>query len=170
MNLDNGKTPLMSGIVSLRTTLPYRRGALHMTMINQTPQENQLPKEIQVAFKELKILQHLRNAGIKKRFGFSCTYLFQIVFCLIFYHRNWYCLLESPKGETLPGKDTIYRFLNHTQFSWRRFLSNLSSNMLRKLSYNHLNFNKGDLTTLINFKSFKITIIQWKIYRLRSLL
>jgi len=63
-----------------------------MTIINQTPQENQLPKEIQAAFKELKILQHLRNAGFKKRFGFTCTYLFQIVFCLIFHHRNWYQL------------------------------------------------------------------------------
>jgi len=105
-----------------------------MTMINQTPQENQLPKELQVAFKELNVLKHLRNAGFKKRFGFTCTYLFQIVFCLIFHHRNWYCLLESPQGESFPGKDTIYRFLNHTQFSWRRFLSNLSSNTIHKVT------------------------------------
>jgi hypothetical protein len=103
-------------------------------MINQTPQENQLPKEIQVAFKELKVLQHLRNAGFKKRFGFACTYLFQIVFCLIFHHRNWYCLLESPQGEAFPGKDTVYRFLNYAQFSWRRFLSNLSSDTIHTVT------------------------------------
>jgi len=105
-----------------------------MTIINQTPQENQLPKEIQAAFKELKILQHLRNAGFKKRFGFTCTYLFQIVFCLIFHHRNWYQLLESPKGDAFPGKDTVYRFLNHAQFSWRRFLSNLSSGTIHTVT------------------------------------
>lgn len=105
-----------------------------MTMINQTPQENQLPKEIQAAFKELKVLQHLRNAGFKKRFGFTCSYLFQIVFCLIFHHRNWYQLLESPQGETFPGKDSVYRFLNHDKFSWRRFLSNLSSSTIHTVT------------------------------------
>lgn len=98
-----------------------------MTMINQTNQENQLPKEIKGAFKELKVLHHLRHAGFKKRFGFTCAYLFQIIFCLIFHHRNWYRLLESPQGEALPGKDSVYRFLNHPGFSWRRFLSSFSS-------------------------------------------
>jgi len=105
-----------------------------MTMINQTHQENQLSKEIQVAFKELKLLQHLRNAGFKKRFGFACSYLFQIIFCLIFHHRNWYRLLESPQGETFPGKDAVYRFLNHPNFSWRRFLSNLSSDTIHTVT------------------------------------
>ncbi|MDO0824645.1 hypothetical protein M8H41_17560 [Desulfosporosinus nitroreducens] len=57
-----------------------------MIMIAQKEQKNQLPKEIQLAFKELKVLQHLRNAGFKKRFGFSCSYLFQIIFVLIFHH------------------------------------------------------------------------------------
>jgi|GEM_PF-2308933 len=52
-----------------------------MTIINQTPQENQLPKEMQ-----------------------------------IFHHRNWYQLLESPKRDAFPGRDTVYRFLNHANF------------------------------------------------------
>lgn len=105
-----------------------------MTIINQTPQEIQLPQEIQAAFRELRVLHHLRNAGFKKRFGFACAYLFQIVFCLIFYHRNWYCLLESPQGEKFPGKDAVYRFLNHAQFSWRRFLSNLSNQTIHTVT------------------------------------
>jgi hypothetical protein len=37
-----------------------------MTIINQNQQENQLPQENQAAFKELKILQHFRQAGIKR--------------------------------------------------------------------------------------------------------
>jgi hypothetical protein len=60
--------------------------------------------------------------------------LFQIIFCLIFHHGNWYQLLESPRGETFPGKDAVYRFLNHASFSWRRFLINLSSDTIRTVT------------------------------------
>jgi hypothetical protein len=102
-------------------------------MIEQKEQKNQLPKEIETVFKELKVLQHLRNAGFKKRFGFTCAYLFQIVFVLIFRHKNWFQLLESQRGESFPGKDAVYRFLNHTGFAWRRFLMSLSTEAVNKV-------------------------------------
>lgn len=35
-------------------------------------------------------------------------------------------LPESNKGETFPGKDTVYRFLNHSDFAWRKLLISLS--------------------------------------------
>lgn len=105
-----------------------------MIMIAQKEQKNQLPKEIQPAFKELKVLQHLRNAGFKKRFGFSCAYLFQIIFVLIFHHKNWFRLLETERGELFPGKDAVYRFLNHPGYSWRRFLIALSAETAKKVS------------------------------------
>ncbi|MCB8814749.1 transposase [Desulfosporosinus sp. SRJS8] len=105
-----------------------------MIMIAQKEQKNQLPKEIQPAFKELKVLQHLRNAGFKKRFGFSCTYLFQIIFVLIFHHKNWFRLLETERGELFPGKDAVYRFLNHPGYAWRRFLTALSAETAKKVS------------------------------------
>lgn len=54
-------------------------------MIEQNVHQNQLPNEIKSAFKELKVLQHLKTAGFKKRrnsgirvhfyfnsFSFSC--------------------------------------------------------------------------------------------------
>ena len=104
-----------------------------MIMINQKEQKNQLPKEIQPAFKELKVLQHLRNAGFKKRFGFTCSYLFQIIFVLIFHHKNWFQLLESVRGEDFPGKDAVYRFLNHAGYAWRRFLLALSADTVKKV-------------------------------------
>lgn len=105
-----------------------------MIMIAQKEQKNQLPKEIQPAFKELKVLQHLRNAGFKKRFGFSCAYLFQIIFVLIFHHKNWFRLLETERGELFPGKDAVYRFLNHPGYAWRRFLTSLSAETAKKVS------------------------------------
>ncbi|RNB74667.1 transposase [Brevibacillus invocatus] len=102
-------------------------------MIEQTQQNNQLPAEIKMAWKELKVLHHLKTAGFKKNFGFTCSYLFQLVFVLLFHHKNWFRLLESKKGEMFPGKDTVYRFLNHSGYAWRRFLTLLSCSTIDKV-------------------------------------
>jgi hypothetical protein len=103
-------------------------------MITNKDPKNQLPTELKSAFNELNILKHLRNAGITKGFGFSCAYLFQLIFCLIFEQKNWYRLLESKKSENLPEKDTVYRFLNHSKYNWRRFLLSLSTATISKVS------------------------------------
>jgi DDE superfamily endonuclease len=102
-------------------------------MIDQTTKQNQLPNEIKPAFKELKVLQHLKNAGFKKKFGFTCSDLFQLVFVLLFHHKNWFRLLESKKADAFPGKDAVYRFLNHSGYAWRRFLTLLSSATVDKV-------------------------------------
>lgn len=102
-------------------------------MIEQNSLSNQLPNEIQSAFNELQIIQHLRKAGFKKKFGFTCSKLFQLVFGLVFYHKSWFQLLQSNKSESLPGKDAVYRFLNHSGYAWRRFLSFLSSDTVAKV-------------------------------------
>lgn len=80
-------------------------------MIDQNSQYNQLPKELNSVFSELEINRHLRKAGIKKSLGFSCSYLFQLIFCLIFQHKNWFTLLDSKKAGKFPAKDVVYRFL-----------------------------------------------------------
>jgi DDE superfamily endonuclease len=103
-------------------------------MVTHDERIDQLPVEIRAAFMELKVMKHLRNAGITKRFGYTCSYLFQLVFILIFHHRNWFQLLESPKAQSFPGKDAVYRFLNHTGFAWRRFLLLLSTEAVSKTS------------------------------------
>ena len=102
-------------------------------MINQEPSINQVPNEIEIGFKELKILTHLKKAGFKKKFGFPCTELFQLVFVLVFHHKNWFQLLESKRGDSFPGKDVVYRFLNHCGYAWRRFLLLLSSATIEKI-------------------------------------
>ncbi|MMZ67639.1 hypothetical protein D1872_302420 [compost metagenome] len=95
-------------------------------MIDHQPDLNQLPKELKAAFQELNVLKYLHQAGFRKRFGFSCARLFQLVFVLLFYQKNWFRLLESRQDESLPGKDAVYRFLNHAGFAWRRFLTMFS--------------------------------------------
>lgn len=102
-------------------------------MIDQSSQYNQLPKELDSVFSELEINKHLRHAGIKKSFGFGCTYLFQLIFCLIFQHKNWFSLLDSKKADKYPAKDTVYRFLNQSTFNWRRFLLLLSNFTIQKI-------------------------------------
>ncbi|MGG0716266.1 transposase [Robertmurraya massiliosenegalensis] len=103
-------------------------------MIEHNEQHNQLPKELKSVFGELEIGKHLRKAGIKKRFGFSAFYLFQLVFCLIFHRKSWFSLLQSKKGDQYPAKDSVYRFMNHSSFGWRRFLTFFSASTIQKVS------------------------------------
>jgi len=84
-------------------------------MIAKKGLNNQLSKDIKATFDELDVLKHLRNAGIKKTFGLSCAYLFQLVFCLVFEQKNWYRLLKSNQSINYPAKDAVYRFLNHSK-------------------------------------------------------
>lgn len=103
-------------------------------MIANHDQSKQLPNEIKSTFKELKVLKHLRKAGITKSFGFTCAYLFQLIFCLIFENKNWFRTLESKKSTDIPAKDAVYRFLNRSTYSWRRFLLLLSAHSIEKVS------------------------------------
>ncbi|MED4164411.1 transposase [Halalkalibacterium halodurans] len=92
----------------------------------------QLPKEIKATFDELQLSKCLRKAGITKSFGFSCLFLFQLIFGLIFENKNWFRMLQSRKSIDLPAKDAVYRFLNHSKYNWRRFLQLLSSHAIGK--------------------------------------
>lgn len=103
-------------------------------MIAKNSLNNQLPNEIKSTFKELNVLKHLRIAGITKSFGFSCAYIFQLIFCMIFENKNWFRMLESKKATDIPAKDTVYRFLNQSTFNWRRFLLSLVASVIGKIS------------------------------------
>ncbi|HLS08074.1 IS4 family transposase [Lentibacillus sp.] len=103
-------------------------------MIAKNNSTNQLPNEIKSTFQELSVFKHLRHAGITKSFGFSCAYIFQLIFCLIFENKNWFRTLESKKATDVPAKDTVYRFLNQSTFNWRRFLLSLVAYTISKVS------------------------------------
>ena len=103
-------------------------------MITNKGQNKQLPNELTCTFIELQVLKHLRKAGITKSFGFSCGFLFQLIFCLIFENKNWFRMLESKKSSDFPAKDAVYRFLNKSTFAWRRFLLFLSAHTIGKVT------------------------------------
>jgi len=119
--------------VDLRKNTTNHKEEVFSSMIEQNGFDNQLPSEIKTVFKELKILEYLRKAGFRKKFGFTCSYLFQLVLVLVFGHKNWSQLLQSNKGDKFPGKDAVYRFLNHCGYAWRRFLLFLSSATVAKV-------------------------------------
>ncbi|MHC1758990.1 MAG: transposase [Negativicutes bacterium] len=104
-----------------------------MTMITRKLLANRLPADTIADLAELRILHHLRAAGIKKRLGFSLGDLFLLIFSLVFQHLNWFQLFTSAKAENLPGKDAVYRFLNHPCFHWRRLLTGLSIKAMRRV-------------------------------------
>lgn len=83
-------------------------------------------------FQSLKIGKLLREVGICKSFGLSALAIFQLLFSLVFEGKNWFRLLESSRGASLPGKDVVYRFLNHPGFAWRAFLHSLSLTVVRQ--------------------------------------
>ncbi len=102
-------------------------------MIKEKHSNEQLPNELSAVFSELQVTKYLRQAGIRKNFGFSYAYLFQLVFSLIFHQKNRFTLVASKKSEQYPGKDTVYRFLNHSKFAWRKFLLHFSAATIQKV-------------------------------------
>jgi hypothetical protein len=79
-------------------------------MITKNTTVSQLPKAIEQGFSALEIGKHLRHAGITKGLGFTCLEIFQVLFLLVFTHKNWHRTLTT-KNSTPFGKDVIYRFL-----------------------------------------------------------
>ncbi|NLI91012.1 MAG: transposase [Peptococcaceae bacterium] len=95
-------------------------------MLQHNSPSEQYQNQLSFIFSTLKMGQLLRKAGIRKTYGVSSLVVFQIIFQLVFQGRNLFRLLESKRGETLPGKDVIYRFLNESSYNWRRFYQSLS--------------------------------------------
>ena len=101
-----------------------------MILHNSLPEKNE-QQYFSKSFSNLKVNQHLRNAGIRKAFGFSAISVFQIIFQLVFLGKNWYRLLDSDRKRDFPGKDTVYRFLNQGRYAWRKFLHSISLSIVQ---------------------------------------
>jgi hypothetical protein len=105
-------------------SIPNRK--VRTSMLQHNSLSDHYQSQLSFLFSTLKVGQLLRNAGIRKAYGVSSFAVFQILFQLVFQGRNLFRMLQSPRGETLPGKDVIYRFLNETCYNWRRFYQSLS--------------------------------------------
>ena len=101
-------------------------------MLQHNSQSEKLEVRFSSLFSILQIGTLLRKVGIRKSFGMSSLAIFELLFTLIFQGRNWYRLLDSKRRTDLPGKDVVYRFLNHSRFAWRQFLHALSFKVVRQ--------------------------------------
>ncbi|MCM3274520.1 IS4 family transposase, partial [Paenibacillus elgii] len=79
-------------------------------MVHHNSLSEQAKSRFSAVFSTLQIGHLLRKAGIFKSFGYSSLAVFQILFSLVFEGRNWFRLLESDRGKSLPRKDVAYRF------------------------------------------------------------
>ncbi|SFL03425.1 IS4 family transposase [Brevibacillus centrosporus] len=95
-------------------------------MLHHNSLSEQAKTRFTAVFSTLQIGHLLRKAGISKSFGLSSLAVFQLLFSLVFEGRNWFRLQESERGESLPGKDVVYRFLNQSSFAWRKFLQSIA--------------------------------------------
>jgi len=95
-------------------------------MLHHNSLSEQAKTRFTAVFFALQIGHFLHKAGISKSFGYSSLAVFQLLFSLVFEGRNWFRLEESKRGESLPGKDVVYRFLNQSSFAWRKFLQSVA--------------------------------------------
>ena len=101
-------------------------------MIHQIHQEEQATTLFLRLFQLLKISQLLHQCGIRKTKGIAVKNVFTELLMLVFQGKNLYRHLLSQQGQPLPGKDTFYRFLNNSHYSWRRLLLKLSEKVICK--------------------------------------
>lgn len=101
-------------------------------MLQHNAPSEKAEQRLSYLFTTLRIGHLLRNAGIRKDFGPSSLEIFKLIFTLVFQGRNLFRLLHSKRGTALPGKDVIYRFLNHPRYGWRKFLHSLSFSIIQR--------------------------------------
>jgi hypothetical protein len=97
---------------------------------------SQIPPEMKVSFKELKISSHLKESNITKSKGLSALCTFTMLFLLTFQKQTWFeqkfMSKNADKSET--GKDIAYRFLNTSTFNWKKFLLLLACQLINMCS------------------------------------
>ena len=94
-----------------------------MTIIpNSQTSEKQISSKVDRFFKELQVGKLLKQSNFYKECGFTCLFVFKMIFLLIFGNKNLYQTLQREDSSDRPGKDTVYRFLNSSRYNWRKFL------------------------------------------------
>jgi len=116
-------------------------------MLHQVDPSEKLANNFFRLFKTLKIGQTLHACGIRKLCGTSVIDVFGYLFSLVFLGNSLNRHLNSKRGESLPGKDTYYRFLNNSHYSWRKFLLTIAARVI------------GTFQTLTSVKRVKVFIL-----------
>lgn len=93
--------------------------------------ENGLESSAQTFFKDFRINSFLNRSHFVKTKGASCSAIFIFLFTLIFKQKSFGQVRKSSKEPSPFKKDVIYRFLNSVSHNWEKFLSLLSSFVIK---------------------------------------
>lgn len=116
-------------------------------MLHQVNPSEKLFSSFSRLFKTLKVGQTLHACGIRKFCGTSVVDVFGFLVSLAFLGISLNRHLHSERGDSCPGKDTYYRFLNNSRYSWRKFLLTIAAKII------------GAFETLISSKRVKVLIL-----------
>lgn len=116
-------------------------------MLHQVDPSEKLATNFFRLFKTLKVGQTLHACGIRKLCGISAINVFGFLFSLAFLGNSLNRHLNGKCGDSLPGKDTYYRFLNNHHYSWRKFLLTIALRVI------------GTFQTLTSAKRVKVLIL-----------
>ncbi|WP_130859979.1 IS4 family transposase [Gracilibacillus phocaeensis] len=83
-------------------------------------------------FTQAKIGTFLNQAHVHKEKGFSPRLIMQFIFALVLHGMSFSRALESERVSKDFEKDTVYEFLKNPTYNWRKFLSNVGSNLVMK--------------------------------------
>lgn len=120
------------GIMKLRKTKYQNERNVFMNSIISNKDKNEnFNFTINKFFRNYKIGNLLKNSNFSKEKGFSCVKIMKFIFMLVFTGKNLFRTLEAENSLEF-SKDTIYRFLNSSNFNWRKFLFQLSSSIIKK--------------------------------------
>ncbi len=95
-------------------------------MIYQNMQTENTQNQFSNAIKELQLGKLLRKANITKNCGIPAYEVFQFLLLLVFQGKNLFRFLNSKRKDRAVSKNTYYRFLNESSYSWMRFLLSLA--------------------------------------------
>jgi hypothetical protein len=99
------------------------------SIISNNGKTEKLNFTIDKFFHNYKIGYILKQCNFRKK-GFSCIKILKFIFMLVFTGKNLFRTLDS-QNSTEFSKDTVYRFLNSSNFNWRKFLLLLTSSIIK---------------------------------------
>ena len=88
--------------------------------------DNQIKGFLNGFFQNIGLSGILRSLGFYKQTGVPVLRVFQLIFALIFSHKNWWRTCKDSDNPEDIGKDVVYRFLNHEYYNWENLLLRVS--------------------------------------------
>lgn len=117
-----------------------------MTSITQNiTKEQEANSTILKFFKKYKIGKLLHSCNAYKSKGISIVKIFQYLISMVFYDRSMYMQIQTKTYKEEYSKNTVYRLLNDARINWQKFVTLLSSLIVKEFFSELTNENRKDV-------------------------